>query len=68
MDATAQSTGALASEPVTIVAVACLGGGGPTGIVDAKAASAADPAAARQPALAPKEVTAAAKSACQYPA
>jgi hypothetical protein len=64
----AQSTGVLASEPVTIVAVACLGGGGPTGIVDARAASAGDPSAARQPSLAPQEVTAAARSACQYPA
>jgi hypothetical protein len=64
----AQSTGVLASEPVTIVAAACLGGGGPTGIVDARAASAVDPAAARQPSLAPPEVTAAARSACQYPA
>jgi hypothetical protein len=64
----AQSAGALASEPVTIVAVACLGGGGPTGVVDAKAASAVDPSAARQPSLAPKEIAAAARSACQYPA
>jgi hypothetical protein len=64
----AQSTGVLASEPVTIVAVACLGGGGPTGVVDAKAASAGDPSAARQPSLAPQEVAAAARSACQYPA
>lgn len=64
----AQSPGAPASEPVTIVAVACLGGGGPTGIVDAKAASTVDPSAARQPSLAPREVTAAARSACQYPA
>jgi hypothetical protein len=64
----ARSTGVPASEPVTVVAAACLGGNGPTGVVDAKAAPAGDPAAARQPPLAPHELTAAAASACRYPA
>jgi hypothetical protein len=51
-----------ASGTVTIVAVACLGGGGPTEVMDAKAV----PGGATS--LSPPDLTAAARSACQYPA
>ncbi|MEU7873552.1 helix-turn-helix transcriptional regulator [Dactylosporangium sp. NPDC049140] len=57
--------GPAASGRVTIVAAACLGGGGPTDVVDAKATSDGTPEAAT---LSPQERTAAARSACQYPA
>jgi hypothetical protein len=60
-------TSATARGQVTIVAAACLGGGGPTNVVDVAATSANDPAAAQEPKLSQQELTAAARSACQYP-
>jgi hypothetical protein len=48
---------------VIVVAVACLGGDGPTGALDVKA----PPGAPTPPALTAAERTNAAHSACQYP-
>ena len=50
--------------PVLIVAAACLGGDGPTGVVDARSTASGDPAVV----LGPADRTAAAAAACAYPA
>ena len=50
--------------PVLIVAAACLGGDGPTAVVDARSTASGDPAVV----LGPADRTAAAAAACAYPA
>ncbi|MFE9425101.1 hypothetical protein ACFYNO_19235 [Kitasatospora sp. NPDC006697] len=58
-------------QPVTVVAVACLGGDGPTGVIDARTVPAAgdsQPAQPAQPAqLTAEEQTTAEQAACRYP-
>ena len=55
----AQPTGPLSA--ITVVAVACLGGGSPTDVTDVRALPSG------RPSLSTQELAAAARSACQYP-
>jgi hypothetical protein len=55
-----------ARQPVLVVAVACLGGDGPTDALDARSVRPGDPAATRA-VLAPPDRVQAARLACQYP-
>lgn len=53
---------------VPVVAVACLGGGGPTGVTASRTVTAAGPAASSgSPALPAPDLSAAERAACQYP-
>ncbi len=52
---------------VPLVAVACLGGGAPTAIINAAAIRPADPALPESVQLSPQVLTTAERAACQYP-
>ncbi|MDH6129082.1 hypothetical protein [Kitasatospora sp. GP82] len=54
--------------PIRLAAVACLGGDGPTDVVDALALPSAAPAQARPVSLGDGERSVAARAACRYPA
>jgi hypothetical protein len=59
---------ATADGDVLVAAVACLGGNGPTAVVDVKAVRMGNPATpVQRPPLGQSEIVAAARSACQYP-
>ncbi|MBR7834115.1 helix-turn-helix domain-containing protein [Actinospica durhamensis] len=52
---------------VPLVAVACLGGGAPTAIINAAAVRPTDPSATESVQLSPQDLTTAERAACQYP-
>jgi len=53
---------------VPVVAVACLGGGGPTSVISARGVPLAGPATAQPLALSAPDLVAAERAACRYPA
>ncbi|MGI5215453.1 hypothetical protein [Plantactinospora sp. CA-290183] len=55
------------ARPVLVLAAACLGGDGPTDIVQARRMDPASPARVTTLEISEGELTAAARSACQYP-
>jgi hypothetical protein len=63
-----QSAGPAPRGRIVIAAAACLGGDGPTSIIDAKAVPVDKPTAdIEQPTLSPQEYATAGRIACQYP-